>query len=181
MKITQGTFSFLPDLTDEQIDMQIKYALRNGWAIMVEHTDDPHPRNSYWEMWSQPSLDLSEDESDIPMKDVDACREQFPNQYVKVVAYDRSLGRQTSRLSFIVNRPEEEPGYRLERRQRRDRVIDYQIHPYSSDDPAGRRYGATGTPGIAARLISEGDAPRSADGGDPEMESGGESEASEEA
>jgi hypothetical protein len=98
---------------------------------------------------------------------------------VKVVCYDRSLGRQTSRLAFIVNRPDEEPGFRLERRQRRDRVIDYQIHPYSSDDPAGRRYGATGTPGVAARLISEGDAPSTQDGGDPEPS--GESESSEEA
>ncbi|MBA3420899.1 MAG: hypothetical protein H0U12_03235 [Thermoleophilaceae bacterium] len=58
-------------------------------------------------------------------------------------------------------------------------MIDYQIHPYSSDDPAGRRYGATGTPGVAARLISEGDAPSTQDGGDPEPS--GESESSEEA
>ena len=27
MRVTQGTFSFLPDLTDEQIDAQIKYSL----------------------------------------------------------------------------------------------------------------------------------------------------------
>ena len=46
MRVTQGTFSYLPDLTDEQIEAQIHYALRNGWAISVEHTDDPHPRNA---------------------------------------------------------------------------------------------------------------------------------------
>jgi len=44
MRITQGTFSFLDDLTDEEIVAQIRYALQNGWAIMVEYTDDPHPR-----------------------------------------------------------------------------------------------------------------------------------------
>ena len=27
MRITQGTFSFLPDLTDEQITAQLRYAL----------------------------------------------------------------------------------------------------------------------------------------------------------
>ena len=43
MRITQGTFSFLPDLTEEEIEAQIAYALSNGWAIMVEYTDDPHP------------------------------------------------------------------------------------------------------------------------------------------
>ncbi|MDQ3195464.1 MAG: ribulose bisphosphate carboxylase small subunit, partial [Pseudomonadota bacterium] len=44
MRITQGTFSFLPDLSDEQIGAQIEYALRQGWAVSVEYTDDPHPR-----------------------------------------------------------------------------------------------------------------------------------------
>ena len=32
MRITQGTFSFLPDLTDAEISAQIEYALKNGWA-----------------------------------------------------------------------------------------------------------------------------------------------------
>ena len=47
MRITQGCFSFLPDLDDEQIKAQIEYCLRNGWAIGIEYTDDPHPRNTY--------------------------------------------------------------------------------------------------------------------------------------
>ena len=46
MRITQGTFSFLPDLTDEQFSAQIKYCLNNGRAVNVEYTDDPHPRNT---------------------------------------------------------------------------------------------------------------------------------------
>ena len=45
MRITQGTFSFLPDLTDEQIARQVEYALQQGWAVSLEYTDDPHPRN----------------------------------------------------------------------------------------------------------------------------------------
>ncbi len=58
MRVTQGTFSFLPDLTDEQIEAQIRYALDNGWSISIEYTDDPHPRNAYWEMWGLPLFDL---------------------------------------------------------------------------------------------------------------------------
>ena len=46
MRLTQGAFSFLPDLTDEQIVKQIQYAISRGWALNVEWTDDPHPRNS---------------------------------------------------------------------------------------------------------------------------------------
>jgi ribulose-bisphosphate carboxylase small chain len=50
MRLTQGQFSFLPDLTEEQIKKQVQYALDHGWPISIEYTDDPHPRNSYWEM-----------------------------------------------------------------------------------------------------------------------------------
>jgi ribulose-bisphosphate carboxylase small chain len=142
MRLTQGQFSFLPDLTDEQIEAQISYALSNGWSIMVEYTDDPHPRNGLWEMWSPPMFDLTEDESDVPMRDVRACREAHPNLYVKVVAYDRSLGRQTSAMSFIVNRPAVEPGFKLERQETHDRVIRYTITSYAVDqNPHGARYG----------------------------------------
>ena len=144
MRITQGTFSFLDDLTDEEIEAQIRYGLRNGWAIMVEYTDDPHPRNSFWDVWKQPEFDLTPEEADVAMRDVQACREAYPNHYVKLVCYDSSLGRQSSMLSFIVNRPAEEPGFRLERQDKADRQIRYTIHPYAVQDPVGRRYGNRG-------------------------------------
>jgi ribulose-bisphosphate carboxylase small chain len=105
MRITQGTFSYLPDLTDEQIESQLRYALRQGWALMVEHTDDPDPRNILWEMWTQPRFDLAEHDVDVAMDDVHACRDAHPDRHVKVVCYDSSLGRQTTALSFIVHRP----------------------------------------------------------------------------
>jgi ribulose bisphosphate carboxylase small subunit len=60
MKLTQGCFSFLPDLTDEQITKQIHYAINKSWAISIEYTDDPHPRNNYWEMWGLPLFALLE-------------------------------------------------------------------------------------------------------------------------
>ena len=143
MRITQGTFSYLPDLTDEQIVAQLRYALRNGWAIMVEHTDDPHPRNSLWEMWGQPLFEIDESEVEVAMREVRAAREACPHEYVKVVAYDRSLGRQTTALAFIVGRPGVEPGFRLERQEKADRQIRYTLHAYATDQPIGRRYGAT--------------------------------------
>ena len=58
MRITQGTFSFLPDLTNEQIKKQVEYCLDKNWAIGIEYTDDPHPRNTYWEMFGPPMFDL---------------------------------------------------------------------------------------------------------------------------
>ncbi len=50
MRITQGTFSYLPELTDDEITAQVQYCLDNKWAVGLEFTDDPHPRNVYWEM-----------------------------------------------------------------------------------------------------------------------------------
>ena len=142
MRITQGTFSFLPDFTDEEIEAQIRYALGNGWAISVEYTDDPHPRNSYWEMWNLPLFDLSPDETRLAMREIAACRERFPDHYIKLIAYDARYGRQTTALSFIVNRPAQEPGFRLERADGHDRRIQYRLHSYATDAPAGQRYRA---------------------------------------
>jgi ribulose-bisphosphate carboxylase small chain len=142
MRITQGTFSFLPDLTDAQIEAQLRYALRKGWAVMVEHTDDPHPRNILWSMWDQPRFDLHEDEVQVAMDDIRSCREAHPDEYVKVVCYDRSLGRQATALSFIVQRPEHEPGFLLERTGGPNRQLRYTLHPYAADRPAGARYPA---------------------------------------
>jgi len=140
MRITQGTFSFLPDMSDQQIAAQIRYSLQHGWAMSVEYTDDPHPRNSYWEMWGAPVFDLEVDEADVVMREVRACREAHPGHYIKLNAYDASLGRQTTALSFIVGRPADEPGYRLERTDGHDRVIRYSLHAYATDSPPGRRY-----------------------------------------
>jgi ribulose-bisphosphate carboxylase small chain len=140
MRVTQGTFSYLPDLTDEQIEVQIHYALANDWAISVEYTDDPHPRNAYWEMWCQPLFDLEPDQADVAMREVKACRERFPHRYVKVIAYDASYTRQTTALAFIVGRPREEPGFRLERTDKADRSMRYALHGYAAERPAGRRY-----------------------------------------
>ena len=138
MKLTQGTFSFLPDLTDAQIQAQIEYCLGQGWAVSVEFTDDPHPRNTFWEMYGQPMFDLK-DAAGV-MAEVDACRKTFPKHYVKVNAFDSSHGWEALRLSFIVNRPTREPGFRLRRQEAAGRVIRYQTDPYAADNPEGERY-----------------------------------------
>ena len=125
MRITQGTFSFLPEFTDEEIAAQAKYCVANGWAMSVEYTDDPHPRNAYWEMWGLPMFDVNE--PSIVMRQISDCRSAFPNQYVKLNGYDRAKGRQTTMLSFIVHRPKEEPGFDLQRTESQDRRIRYTI------------------------------------------------------
>lgn len=151
MRITQGTFSFLPDFTDEQIAAQVRYALEHGWAIALEYTDEPHPRNSYWEMWGQPLFDLEPGETDVVMRELRACREAFPAHYVKLVATDPSYTRQTTALSFIVNRPSEEPGFSLDRTDAHDRVMRYRLHSYAADRAVGARYQNGAASGGSAR------------------------------
>ena len=125
MRITQGTFSFLPDLTDEQIRKQVEYALARGWAIGVEHTDDPHPRNTYWEMWGQPMFDLR-DAAGV-MEEVQACRLANAEHYIRLNAFDSERGFETVRLSFIVQRPTREARYRLVRTETAGRNIRYTL------------------------------------------------------
>ncbi len=137
-RLSQGQFSFLPDLTDEQISAQIKYALSNNWAVNIEYTDDPHPRNTYWEMFGMPMFDLK-DPAGILME-VNECRKTFPNHYVRVTAFASNRGWETPRMSFIVNRPANEPGFRLTRTEREGRSISYTIESYAADKPEGERY-----------------------------------------
>jgi ribulose-bisphosphate carboxylase small chain len=165
MRITQGTFSFLPDLTDEQIEAQVHYALEQGWAVGVEHTDDPHPRNPYWSMWGHPLFDVRPEESDVVMREVRECRESCANEYVKVIAYDSSRGKQTTRLSFIVSRPPYEHGFRLGRTDSHDRMMRYSLHPYESDRPSGQRYRAGNGNGTAAAATGVEALPGMAGGG----------------
>jgi ribulose-bisphosphate carboxylase small chain len=122
MRVTQGTFSFLPDFTDEQVEAQIKYAVGHGWAVSVEYTDDPHPRNSYWEMWGLPHFDTHPEDTENILREVRAAREAFPEMYIKLIAYDPTYTRQTTALSFIVNRPSVEKRFKLDRIQGPGRV-----------------------------------------------------------
>lgn len=138
MRITQGQFSFLPDLTDDQIRAQIKYAIDQGWAVAVEFTDDPHPRNTYWEMWGLPMFDLR-DPAGI-MYEVTECRRAYPRHYVRVAAFDSRKGFETPHMEFIVNRPPEEPGFSLVREEAQGRDVRYTVHSYATDRPVGARY-----------------------------------------
>ena len=139
MKLTQGAFSFLPDLTDEQITKQIHYALEKSWAISIEYTDDPHPRNNYWEMWGLPLFDIKDPAA--VLFEVNMARKAKPNYYVKIACFDNSRGIESCVLSFIVQRPSYEPGFRLSRQEVAGRNLVYTLESYSVNaKPDGERY-----------------------------------------
>jgi ribulose-bisphosphate carboxylase small chain len=138
MRLTQGTFSFLPDLSDEQIAAQLDYCLDRGHAIGIEYTDDPHPRNTYWEMFGMPMFDLRDAAG--AMLEIRGCRKAFPGHYIRVTAFDSTHGTESVVLSFIVNRPPAEPGFGLVRQEGAGRTMRYTSRSYATDRPAGERY-----------------------------------------
>lgn len=138
-RIQQGTFSLSPDLTDSQIKKQLEYCKNKGFAVAIEYTDDPHPRNCYWEMWGFPLFDMP-DVSAI-MYEIDECRRAYPNQYVKINAFNNTRGVESTALSFIVQRPEFEPGFYLSRQEGKGRNIIYTLQSYAVQSGCeGARY-----------------------------------------
>ena len=137
-RLTQGQFSFLPDLTDEEITLQIEYGLKKGYSWQVEYTDDPHPRNTFWEMYGLPMFDLK-DAAGV-MMELKACRETFPSHYIRLMAFDSSRGVESIAMSFIVNRPASEPGFGLVRQEVNGRSMRYTVHSYATDKPESQRY-----------------------------------------
>ena len=137
-RVTQGQFSFLPDLTDEEITAQIDYVLRKGYAWSVEYTDDPHPRNTFWEMFGNPMFDLH-DAAGV-MMELKSCRETFPQHYVRLTAFDSTRGIESIAMSFIVQRPEEEPGFGVQRQEVQGRSMRYTIRGYAAERPEMQRY-----------------------------------------
>jgi ribulose-bisphosphate carboxylase small chain len=139
VRLTQGCFSFLPDLTDGQIESQITYAISKGWAMNVEWTDDPHPRNNYWELWGLPLFDIKDTAS--VMFELNEARKSCASGYIRMNAFDASYGTESCVMSFIVNRPSNEPGFYLDRQEGAGRFINYTIKSYSvAANPEGSRY-----------------------------------------
>ena len=90
-----------------------------------------------WEMWGLPMFDIAD--AAAGMHEVTACLWPTRSTTSGVSAYDASLGLETTALSFIVNRPASEPGFRLDRQEAADRRIHYSLHSYATERPAGER------------------------------------------
>nr|YP_010988338.1 ribulose-1,5-biphosphate carboxylase/oxygenase small subunit [Rhodochorton tenue]WOK79534.1 ribulose-1,5-biphosphate carboxylase/oxygenase small subunit [Rhodochorton tenue] len=112
--------------------------MSKNWSVNIEHTDDPHPRNAYWELWGLPLFDIQD--SAAVMYEIASCRKANPNVYVKVNAFDNTRGIESCCLSFIINRPSSEPGFGLLRTENTGRSQRYSIHSYATEKPEGSRY-----------------------------------------
>jgi ribulose-bisphosphate carboxylase small chain len=92
-------------------------------------------------MWGLPMFDLH-DAAGI-MDEIGACRAEHPQEYVRVNAFDSTLGVESVALSFIVDRPSEEPGFKLVRTEGPGRSVRYATVSYAVERGAeGDRYHA---------------------------------------
>jgi ribulose-bisphosphate carboxylase small chain len=89
-------------------------------------------------MWGNPMFDLRD--AGGVMTEVLACRKAHPHTYIRVNAFDSTRGFETTRLSFIVNRPAKEPGFQLKRNEVGGRSIQYTLESYATQKPEGSRY-----------------------------------------
>jgi ribulose-bisphosphate carboxylase small chain len=97
------TFSYLPELTPEQMEAQIDSILERGLVVAIEHTRRVDPRNHYWTLWGLPLFDV--DDPELVLEAIRECRRANPSDYIRVNGYDAR--RQGQVVSFVVHRAAE--------------------------------------------------------------------------
>jgi ribulose-bisphosphate carboxylase small chain len=74
------------------------------------------------------------------LMEVNDCRKAFPRHYIRLMAFDATRGVESIAMSFIVNRPAEEPGFTLERQEIGGRSMRYTTRGYGANKPEAQRY-----------------------------------------
>ncbi|WP_250123777.1 ribulose bisphosphate carboxylase small subunit [Chroococcidiopsis sp. CCMEE 29] len=95
------TLSYLPPLSDAQIAKQIQYILNQGYIPAIEFNESSEPEEHYWTLWKLPLFGASSTQE--VLNEVQACRSQSGNSYIRVVGFDNI--KQCQVLSFIVHKP----------------------------------------------------------------------------
>ena len=101
------TLSYLPPLSDAQIPRQVQYILDQGYFAAVEFNETSNPTEVYWTMWKLPLFSANSVQE--VLNEVQQCRSEYPNCYIRVIGFDNIKQCQT--LSFIVHKPNSR-GYR---------------------------------------------------------------------
>ncbi len=96
------TFSYLPELSSEQLAQQLRSILGRHLVVGIEYTSAPDPYDHYWTMWKLPLFDTADPA--VVLAELAACRAANPGAYIKVNGYDP--GRQGQVVSFVAARPD---------------------------------------------------------------------------
>ena len=80
------TFSYLPEMTQDNIYKQVKYLVSRGWNPAIEHSEPEQAFNHFWNMWKLPMF--GEADVDKILAEADACHKAHPNHHIRLVGYD---------------------------------------------------------------------------------------------
>ena len=97
------TFSYLPELSQQQIEAQIRSALQRGLLVGIEYTDEPDAHDHYWTLWKLPLFGVNDPA--VVLAELEQCRAANPSSHIRLNGYDSV--RQGQVLSFVVHRPAE--------------------------------------------------------------------------
>jgi ribulose-bisphosphate carboxylase small chain len=97
-----GTFSYLPQMTPDQIRKQIEYIVSKGWNPAIEHTEPEFASSNYWYMWKLPMF--GESDVDAILAEIEECKSSNPGHHVRLVGYDNI--KQTQGANMLVHRAE---------------------------------------------------------------------------
>jgi ribulose-bisphosphate carboxylase small chain len=95
------TFSYLPELSQEQMEAQIRSALGRGLLVGIEYTDEPDAYDHYWTLWKLPLFGVADPA--VVIEELEECRQENPDAYIRLNGYDSV--RQGQVVSFVVYRP----------------------------------------------------------------------------
>ena len=161
MRITQGAFSFLPDLTDDEIRAQIEYASTTAGRSRSSTPTTRIPATSTGRCGA-----CRCSTSRTPRRaccEVNACRKAHPSHYIRVNAFDCDARRRVD--VPVVHRQPPERGARLPPRAAGARGPQAALHDASLRGRQGR----------PARYESIGDARRRSTTGAPTVDLAGRS------
>jgi ribulose-bisphosphate carboxylase small chain len=96
------TFSYLPDMSAQQLAGQISSILSRRLMVGIEYSDAPDPYDHYWTMWKLPLFGTVD--ADTVLAELDSCRREHPEAFIKINGYDRV--RQGQVVSFVAAKPE---------------------------------------------------------------------------
>lgn len=96
------TFSYLPQLTDDELRKQVEYIVANGWNPGIEHTEPENAMSNYWYMWKLPMF--GETDVDAIFAEIDQCKSANPNNHVRLIGYDNY--KQSQGTAMVVHRAE---------------------------------------------------------------------------
>ncbi|MFV0366894.1 MAG: ribulose bisphosphate carboxylase small subunit [Hyphomicrobiaceae bacterium] len=96
------TFSYLPQLTDDELRKQVEYIVSKGWNPGIEHTEPENASSNYWYMWKLPMF--GETDIDAIFREIAQCKKANPHNHVRLIGYDNY--KQSQGTAMVVHRAE---------------------------------------------------------------------------